>query len=98
MAKHHHTITKTAFIVGGLMLAANQPIHAQTYTTMPLGNGWSTTTGPEGVYTTMPLGNGWSTTMGPGGTSTTMPLGNGWSTTTVTPNYLPRIQPIQPFR
>jgi hypothetical protein len=39
------------------------PAKAQTYTTMPLGNGWSVTSGPDGYSaTTMPLGNGWTVT------------------------------------
>jgi hypothetical protein len=63
------------------------PAKAQTYTTMPLGNGWSVTNGPDGYSaTTMPLGNGWTVTNDSrGGSATRMPLGNGFYSTTVTP-------------
>ena len=85
-----------AALLGGQLPASAQYYNPYSYgpttmTTMPLGNGWYSTTIPGvGTATTMPLGNGWSTTTIPGvGTSTTMPLGNGWSTTTVTPYYHP---------
>jgi hypothetical protein len=70
---------------------------AQTYTTVPLGGGFYSTTGPSGTYTTVPLGGGFSTTTGPNGyNSTTIPLGGGFSTTTVNPGYQP--QPLfQPY-
>jgi hypothetical protein len=63
------------------------PAKAQTYTTMPLGNGCTVTNGPDGdSATTMPLGNGWTATNdNRGGSATRMPLGNGFYSTTVTP-------------
>lgn len=68
------------------LLAIASTAQAQTYTTLPLGNGWSTTTGPGGTYTTVPLGQGWSQTTSPNGYhALTVPFGGGFSTTTVTP-------------
>jgi hypothetical protein len=69
-----------------LLLAAAllaSPAYAQTYNTVPLGNGYSTTTDDQGnTYNTVPLGNGYSTTTGSDGrTCNTVPLGNGYSTT-----------------
>ena len=51
-------------IAAALVLALGVlPAEAQTYTTMPLGNGWSMTNGPDGYSaTTMPLGHGWTVT------------------------------------
>ena len=56
---------------------------AQTYTTVPLGGGFSSTTGSNGTtYTTVPLGGGFSSTTGSNGTTcTTVPLGGGFSST-----------------
>jgi len=46
-----------------LIIVAATSAFAGNYTTTPLGNGWSVTTGDDDTsVTTMPLGNGWSTT------------------------------------
>jgi len=44
------------------------PAAPSVYTTMPLGGGWSTTTGPNGFRaTTVPMGDGmFTTTVNPG--------------------------------
>ena len=74
-------------LIVALAFVAASPSFAGNYTTMPLGGGWSVTTGDDGTsITTMPLGGGWSTSSGTLGgqpySATTMPLGGGWSTTT----------------
>jgi hypothetical protein len=73
------TIHHMKYAIAATLVLFATAAQAQTYTTVPMGGGFSTTIGPGGTYTTMPMGGGWSTTIGPNGCNAmTVPMGGGF--------------------